>query len=162
MVQKEPLCSRSVATGIAAKRPIGGDDTMAGDKERYGIGAIGAADSARRRADGAGDVSIAAGFARRDGAKRGPNSFLEGRALWGEGKVEAQAFAIEIVLQLVARPAQQGSGFLIPPPPPVKRNNRAILFRDGDLTKWGVKRKLRHDEAAEWHLGAGASSAWTL
>ena len=118
---------------------------MAGYEKRNGVGAIGSADRARARADGAGDISVAAGFAWWDGAKRGPDAFLEVGAFGCEREIETQPLAVEIVLQLVAGVAQQGGCFLIATAAPVKRDDGAAIFGDGDLTKGGMERELRHD-----------------
>ena len=101
---------------------------MAGDEKRNGVGPIGAADRAWGGADGAGDISIAAGFARGDGAKRRPDTLLEVRAFGCEWQVEIHALAVEIFLQLIPRLAQQGGCFLIATATPIKRDDGAAIF----------------------------------
>jgi len=145
MIQKIALCSRSIAAGIAAQRPIGGDDAMAGDEKRNGVGPIGPAYRARGRSYGAGDISIATGFAWGYGAKRRPDASLEIRAVGCEREIETHALAIEIFLQLIPRLAEQGGCFLIATAAPIKRDNGTTIFGDGDLTKGGMERELRHD-----------------
>ncbi len=128
MIQKIALCSRSIATGIAAQRPICGDDAMAGDEKRNRVGPIGPADRAWGSADGAGDISITAGFARGNGAKRGPDALLEIRAFGCEREVETHALAVEIFLQFIPRLAEQGGCFLIATATPIKRDDGAAIF----------------------------------
>ena len=118
---------------------------MAGDEKRNGVSPIGPADRTWGGANGAGDISVAAGFAWWDGAKRGPDAFLEVGAFGCEQEIETHPLPVEIVLQLIPGLAEQGGGFLIPAAAPIKRDDGAAIFGDGDLTKGGMERELRHD-----------------
>ena len=101
---------------------------MAGDEKRNGVGPIGPADRARGRSYGAGNISVTAGFARRDGAKRGPDALLEIRTVGCEWEIETHALAVEICLQLIPRLAEQGGCFLISTAAPIKRDDGASIF----------------------------------
>lgn len=79
-----------------------------------------------------------------------------------QGQIEGQARAIKIRLQLIPGAAKQGGFLLIPPTTPIKRDNGAILFRDGEVAKIRQERKLRHDAGAKWHYGCAASSGGVL
>ena len=101
---------------------------MAGDEKRNGVGPIGPADCAWGGADGAGNISITAGFARWDCAKRGPDALLEVRAFGREWEIETHALSVEIFLQLIPRLAKQGGCFLIATATPIKRDDGAAIF----------------------------------
>ena len=135
---------------------------MAGNDNGDRVGPIGPADRAWGGAGSAGDIGIAPGLARRDSAKRGPDAFLEIRPFGSKRKVESGTLAVEIFLQLIPRLAQQVGFFLIPPTTPIKRDNGAALFRDGEFTKGGMERELRHGPCAKWHHGRVASSGAVL
>ena len=54
-----------------------------------------------------------------------------------QGQVEGQALAVEIILQLIPGAAEQGGFCLISPATPIKRDDGAIIFRDGEIAEIG-------------------------
>jgi len=134
-VEEEAFGISTIKAGIATDGTISTHHTMAGDDDGDGVAAIGLADRARAGGEGAGDVTIGAGFARRYLLQRGPDTALKGRAMRCERKLEMPALAVEIILQLFGGVAQQGRGLLLRHPAPIKGHDGAILLGEGEVAQ---------------------------
>ena len=112
---EEPLFAPQAAavtgelgTGAAACA-VAADDAVAGHDDCHRIASVGRAHGAHGFGvvDGVGNRLIAGGFAVRDAEKLLPDLSLTGRAVQGEGQIEAAQFASEIRGQLPLRLPQK-------------------------------------------------------
>ena len=86
-MRQEPSLARKPAA-VAGQGSIGPDDPVAGDNNRDGVGSVGQAQRPHRLGpvDGGCQLAVAAGLARRDGAKGGPDLPLKVGATIGDGQ----------------------------------------------------------------------------
>src|SRR5437763_4799898 len=117
---------------------------MARDHDWNRVVAAGAADRARRRAGIGGESAIAARLAIGDLLHRRPDALLERRTGRGERQIEMRQLAVEIGLELPRRLAQQRAAVARLAVAPADRDDRLVLFLDGQLPDRAWHRQRRH------------------
>lgn len=115
---------------------------MAGNEDGQRVVGHGAADGAGAAAGGGGEFGIGAGLAGGDVDQGLPDSFAVGGAVGGQGEGEGGAFAVEIVLQLVAGFGEERGDALVSTPAPVEGDEVAVLFGEGDVADGCVQGEL--------------------
>ena len=142
--QQKKLRRQTISARIAA-RARRRNDAVTGDQDGDRVVRHRRANRTRTAPSCRRQFGVGAGLPGRDFAQSLPDATAIFGAEGGERQGEAVALAVKIILQLLTCFEQQRRLTLVAPPPPIERYNRAVVFRDGEVTDRCVQRELRQE-----------------
>ena len=134
------------APGIAAQRPVGGNDPVTWDQDGQGVVAVGLAHGLEgaRRPHPRGQLPVRDHLAIGNAAEDLPHFFLKLCPLRAQGKMEGLALAVKILVQLAAGLPEQGD-IIVASIVTIDQGGQEIVFREqGQRAYGGIDHGLLH------------------